>query len=301
MAVAMGEVQRRVGDEGRGPVGRHIAEPRREMGLGPVGSQGELDLRRAEDLDILCQRRRIEAEGAPVLDPLIQRQVRAFAAIAAPAAAIRAGDLGRAVLEPGRFYRIRLKLNDIARRIPAGHRLRLALATAHWPIVWPAPDNATLSISIEGSRLILPQRPPRPEDADLPPFEPALAPPPIAYRETRPAKSWRRVTDDLGENLQRIEMGLDYGAGEILDIGIEDDAVLAEVYEISPDDPLSARARIEGSAGFASAGHRCRIETVTELSATRESFEIAAKIEAFEDGKPVFARSFRKSIPREFM
>ena len=96
-------------------------------------------------------------------------------------------------------------------------------------------------------------------------------------------------------------MGLDYGAGEILDIGIEDDAVLAEIYEIRPDDPLSARARIEGKAGFASAGHRCRIETVTELSATRESFEMVAKIEAFEDGKSVFARSFRKSIPREFM
>ena len=77
--------------------------------------------------------------------------------------------------------------------------------------------------------------------------------------------------------------------------------MLAEIYEISTGDPLSARARIEGKAGFASAGHRCRIETVTELSATRESFEMAAKIEAFEDGKPVFARSFRKSIPRDFM
>ncbi len=33
-------------------------------------------------------------------------------------------------LEPGRFYEIALKLNDIARRIPRGHRLRLALATA---------------------------------------------------------------------------------------------------------------------------------------------------------------------------
>jgi hypothetical protein len=206
-----------------------------------------------------------------------------------------------AALEPGRFYKVRLKLNDIARRISAGHRLRLALATAHWPIVWPAPDNATLSTSTEGSRLILPQRPPRPEDADLLLFESALAPPPIAYRETRPGKSWRRISDDLGENLRRIEMGLDYGAGEILDIGIEDDAVLAETYEISPDDPLSARARIEGKAGFASAGHRCRIETVTELSATRESFEMAAKIEAFEDGKSVFARSYRNSIPREFM
>jgi putative CocE/NonD family hydrolase len=204
-------------------------------------------------------------------------------------------------LEPGRFCDISLKMNDIARRIPEGHRLRLALATAHWPIVWPAPEDATLSISSQGSRLILPQRPPRQADADLRPFEPAIAPPPIAYRETRPGRGWRVVTDDIGAGLRRVEMGKDYGAGEILDIGVEDDAVMVEIYEISPDDPLSARARIEASAGFASAGHRCRIETVTELSATKESFELHSRIEAFEADKPVFARSFRKSIPRDFM
>jgi putative CocE/NonD family hydrolase len=138
-------------------------------------------------------------------------------------------------LEPGRFYGIRLKLNDIARRIPAGHRLRLALATAHWPIVWPATEDATLSISTEGSRLILPQRAARAEDAALAPFEPVLAPAPIAYREIRRGRAWRRVTDDIGANLRRIEVGLDYGAGEIVDLGIGDDARLVEIYEISPE------------------------------------------------------------------
>jgi len=149
--------------------------------------------------------------------------------------------------------------------------------------------------------LILPQRPPRDADAELTPFEPAVAPPPVAYRETRPGRGWRVVTDDIGAGIRRIEMGKDYGAGEILDIGVEDDAVMVETYEISPDDPRSARARIVASAGFASAGHRCRIETVTELSATKESFELHSRIEAFEADKPIFARSFRKSVPRDFM
>ena len=62
-----------------------------------------------------------------------------------------------------------------------------------------------------------------------------------------------------------------------------------------------ARARIEASAAFASAGHRCRIETVTEFSATKQSFELQSRIEAFEADKPIFARSFRKSVPRDFM
>jgi hypothetical protein len=206
-----------------------------------------------------------------------------------------------AALEPGRFCEIRLRLNDVARRIPKGHCLRLALATAHWPVVWPAPDDATLSIATEASRLILPHRPAQAEDAALPPFGPAVAPPPLAYRETRPGRGWRLVTDDIGAGSRRMVLGKDYGAGEILDIGVEDDAMLVEIYDIRPDDPLSARARIEGRAGFASAGHRCRIETVTELSAGKESFDLECRIDAFEDDKPIFGRSFRKSIRREFM
>ncbi|HXH03648.1 MAG TPA: CocE/NonD family hydrolase, partial [Candidatus Competibacteraceae bacterium] len=42
-------------------------------------------------------------------------------------------------LEPGRRYRAVFRLNDCAHAFPAGHRLRLALSTAYWPLVWPAP------------------------------------------------------------------------------------------------------------------------------------------------------------------
>jgi hypothetical protein len=204
-------------------------------------------------------------------------------------------------LEPGRFYQIRVRLNDIARRIRKGHRLRLALATAHWPIVWPAPGDATLSMSTSGSRLILPVRPPSDVDAALQPFEPPLAPPAVAYRDSRAGRAWRIVTDDLGAGSRRIELGKDYGAGELLEIGVEDDALLLEIYEIANNDPLSARCRIEGRAGFASAGTRCRIETVTEFSASETHFELDCRIDAYENGESVFARRFRRSIPRDFM
>ena len=50
-------------------------------------------------------------------------------------------------LEPGRTYRVNIALNDIAQAFPAGHRIRLALATSHWPIAWPSPEMATLTLS----------------------------------------------------------------------------------------------------------------------------------------------------------
>ena len=51
-------------------------------------------------------------------------------------------------LEPGRTYRIRVQLNEIAHRFGAGHRIRVAVSSAYWPIAWPSPEKATLSIAL---------------------------------------------------------------------------------------------------------------------------------------------------------
>ena len=67
-------------------------------------------------------------------------------------------------LVPGQRYRITLKLNDVGQAVPAGHRLRLALTNAYWPTVWPSPQE-TVTIYPGESRLDLPVRPPREEDA----------------------------------------------------------------------------------------------------------------------------------------
>ena len=44
----------------------------------------------------------------------------------------------------------------------AGHRLRLALSNAYWPLVWPSPAPATLQVYTEACQLVLPIRPPDP-------------------------------------------------------------------------------------------------------------------------------------------
>ena len=49
------------------------------------------------------------------------------------------------LLAPGERYQLRLQLNDAGSVFPAGHRVRLALSTAYWPMVWPSPETATRS------------------------------------------------------------------------------------------------------------------------------------------------------------
>src|SRR6185295_4819094 len=61
-------------------------------------------------------------------------------------------------LEPGKHYRARIALNALGHRFAAGHRLRLAISTAYWPRIWPAPERVTLTVHTAGTRLELPAR-----------------------------------------------------------------------------------------------------------------------------------------------
>src|SRR5882757_101125 len=61
-------------------------------------------------------------------------------------------------LQPGRRYRVRFPLHAIGYALPRGHRIRVALSPNCWPIVWPSPEPARLTVHLPGSRLHLPVR-----------------------------------------------------------------------------------------------------------------------------------------------
>src|SRR3546814_19924092 len=63
-----------------------------------------------------------------------------------------------AALQPGRRYRARIVLDDVGYRVPAGHRLRVALSTAYWPMHWPSPEPVSMTLHAPASRTLLPVR-----------------------------------------------------------------------------------------------------------------------------------------------
>ena len=78
-----------------------------------------------------------------------------------------------ALLAIGERYRVRIQLNDAGSVFLAGHKVRLAISTAYWPMIWPSPETATVLIfagrltcrnagptsRTPGSRLFLNRRP----------------------------------------------------------------------------------------------------------------------------------------------
>jgi uncharacterized protein len=204
-------------------------------------------------------------------------------------------------LEPGRRYRVRLQLNDVAHAFPPSHRIRLALSNAYWPTVWPSPEPVTLTLVTGASSLVLPVRPPRPEDADLRPFEEPEAAPPWRRTVLVPGRSERKVERDPLRRLTTTTVVNDEGLYRLDAIDLEVGQSSVQRYSIEDDDPTSARVEIAWTVTRARGAWRIRTATRTVMTCTRDAFLIAATLEAFEAERRVFSRTWDRSIPRDLV
>ena len=213
----------------------------------------------------------------------------------------RDSDESPAPLVPGQRTRIRIRLNDCGFRFPPGHRVRLAISTTYWPMIWPGPEAAAVTLFAGNSVLSLPEREPRPEDAHLPPMPPPETAPPGA----------RTV---LHEGSSRRESGLDIGTGEHFHRGVDEpslvriDAIGIELgnhghseFRIMDDDPLIAGAELHRSQTVARGDWRVRTELTTQLSATHEAFRVRVTLAAYEGDAPVCRREWDEVIPRDLV
>jgi hypothetical protein len=213
----------------------------------------------------------------------------------------RDGHATPAPLVPGRRYRVRVQLADLAQAFPAGHRIRLALSTAYWPTVWPAPEPVTLTIFTGASTLELPVRPPDPADAQLPPLPPAEAPPPLRATVLESARARRTIHHDLGSDVVTLKSLQDSGLSRLDDIDLTVQTVTVERYDIRPDDPLSARAEVATTVRMRRDDWRVETRTRTVMTATREEFRLQATLDAFEGEARVACQSWQTAVPRDLV
>ncbi len=211
-----------------------------------------------------------------------------------------------APMEPGTHYSIRITLNHVAHAFPAGHKLRLAISTCYWPVVWPAPEPVTLSLFTGESFFDLPVRPPDSRDAALRPFEP----PERAALETtelRPATLRRNVERDLiaDQTSRIVYSGLgDLDTAEltcIKGIGLEVGHMMRREFRIGDDDPNQARAEVIQKTWFRRNKLQTRVETRTSCSSTPDDFFLEAGLTAYENNEVFFTRTWSRRVKRDLL
>ena len=208
---------------------------------------------------------------------------------------------------PGKKMTISVPLHGIGYRLAAGHRLMVQVASTYWPILWPAPKPVTLTLLSGHSRLTLPVRkagddvPAR----SLPPPEKTPNKRPVTV--VRPGSMERSTHTDLTTGIQRSRFFLDGGVfgpvGRLRldDIGTEMGDISDRVYDIHPDDPLSATATMNQESHFERGDWSVRIKTTARMTASEEHFQLDATVECWDGEEPFHRVEWTHKIPRNGM
>ncbi|MER9949234.1 CocE/NonD family hydrolase [Mesorhizobium sp. M0047] len=197
-------------------------------------------------------------------------------------------------LVPGETVSARVVLDQCAYRVPAGHRLRVAVSNAYWPMIWPSPEPAQLSLST--ATLSLPLRPLATGD-EVTFAEPEGASP-WETETIRATNSERHVDRDEKTGIVTLSIVDDFGGVRDLDHGLANGSIARETWTIHPDDPLSASGKTHWTQTLSRNEWSVRTETSAELRSDAQNFIINARIEAYEGEKLVFERNFDEKIPR---
>jgi putative CocE/NonD family hydrolase len=199
-------------------------------------------------------------------------------------------------LEPGRVYELAIELDATAWRFVSGHRLRLAIASADFPNVWPTPEPATNEVHRGASRLVLPTVP---AAGSAPP--PEFAPSPEHIRrqqdEVRPPE-WRVATDVLtGRTSQTIR----YGSALRIDPTTVIEKESLGVVEVDPANPADASARGRHVARIVRPNHLLETTSDVLIASTATEFHVTIDLGVQVDGAPHFSRRWVESIPRRLL
>jgi uncharacterized protein len=200
-------------------------------------------------------------------------------------------------LVPGKVYTARVILDQCAYRLPAGHRLRVAISNAYWPMIWPSPEPTCLQL--ESALLRVPVR--RPSEGDEVSFPAPEAAAPWRTETLRPAKSERIVEHDQKTGTVTLKIADDFGEVRDLDHGLATGHTAEERWTIHPEDPLSAQAETHWTQTLSRPDWSVRTETWSTMRADRSHFHLTGRIEAYEGDALVFARDFQESVPRDHM
>ena len=199
-------------------------------------------------------------------------------------------------LVPGKEFDVSIRMDAVAHVLPAGHRWRLSVATTNWPLAWPSPRPTKAVIRLgDSSRLRLPIRAPRPDDADLPGFGPPVCSPtervtlrePAAERtiETTAGTTVLRTVADSGRHVVDSH-------GTVIDSG-EDDR-----YSMDGEDPLSATVQSIRWSEVSWPGITTKVRAEATMRADETTWHVESRLRAWHDDDPAFDREWTIEVPR---
>ncbi|MEN0613897.1 CocE/NonD family hydrolase [Klebsiella indica] len=205
-------------------------------------------------------------------------------------------------LTPGETIDVEVQLDGIAWRFAPGHRVRIALATTFWPMVWPMPEAATLTLDLARAVLHLPVCDslatipgpnPHPEtapDTPLTVLSPGRVDRELHYDVV--TDSWICVTQGVGgvfgEGVYRFD-----------DIDTTVDHSLRRELTICNQDPLSACYQLTQTMKIGREGWWTQADVALTLRGDKDDYLISGEMTVTHNDQSVWHRCWEQRIPRQ--
>jgi uncharacterized protein len=187
---------------------------------------------------------------------------------------------------------------------PKGHRMRLAVGNAQWPMIWPTPYPMTTTLNLGGpdpTRLILP----------------------VVPAATRPTPKFLPPEDEPGlAGFETLDAGTTSGYGEISSVDRNPQTRTARVvatnnggtkypwgterttesivHESQDDHPEATSVTGEYSTTLELKGRTLRWESRVTVRSDQTSFHYTQVRRLLQDGKLLREKTWEDTIPRDF-
>ncbi|MCP9483301.1 CocE/NonD family hydrolase [Shimia sp. CNT1-13L.2] len=192
-----------------------------------------------------------------------------------------------------------VQLNVCGQRIAKGQRLRLSLATAYWPVIWPSQTDGTLTLN--NARIDLPIRDAREIDASLTPFLPPESAAPMQTEVISKGEYQRLRTIDCITGVETFERIANTGAETHVHTGITVHYTNRETYQIHPRDPNSAAGIQKWTKSYARGDWQAEVQTQVAVQALADVWRVEASLKAFDKDGIVAERKWREDVPRDLV
>jgi putative CocE/NonD family hydrolase len=203
-------------------------------------------------------------------------------------------------LEPGKKYFLPIELHLTSWIFPPGHRIRLAISNALWPMIWPTPNPMTTQLYLGGeqtARLELPVVPLEPPAR--PHYPPVEETPPLkdvsSTGDIWPPKDWT-VTRDLMIGTTRVmwsgEDSGDYPWGRTKDYE-------KMTYVVQDSEPAVSNVHADASTTVQLRGRTLVWSVVLNLRSDEKNFYYHFERHLTENGRPLRNRTWDETIPRD--
>lgn len=208
-------------------------------------------------------------------------------------------------LVPGQVYKLEFDLHFTSWVFPKGHRIRLAVNNAIWPMIWPTPYAMTTTLDVDGtnkSHVVLPVMPQ--SDREKPVFLPPAKDPELpgySYLEigdeTTSGYAETRIIERNPLTFQtRIVSSGAYGS-------VYPWATIKYweemVHKAQDNDP--ARASVTGKNRYAVEleGRTVTVEAELSFTSDDENFHYTYTRRVRENGKLIKEKTWEETIPRD--